>query len=97
MRRRVEFHSPKKNRDIDIKVPFLAEDVLRGVALQCARARKYMTVKGLSPTCYELAGSVRASIVAGGKAIRIENVQGRSAELDTIRGFVDRVMQDMKM
>ncbi|KAJ0400763.1 hypothetical protein ATCC90586_002039 [Pythium insidiosum] len=86
--------SAKKDDDIDLKVPFLAEEILQGVVLKCAKMKK-MTVNGLSPTCYELSGSARVSIVAGGDAIRVEEIEGKTADVAAIRGYVTTIMKDV--
>ncbi|KAJ0391452.1 hypothetical protein P43SY_004315 [Pythium insidiosum] len=86
--------SAKKDDDIDVKVPFLAEEILQGVVLKCAKMKK-MTVNGLSPTCYELSGSARVSIVAGGDAIRVEEIEGKTADVAAIRGYVTTITKDV--
>ncbi|GLE09543.1 hypothetical protein PINS_up021271 [Pythium insidiosum] len=89
----LNYNSSKRDGDIELNVPFLAEDILKSVALKCSaieRKGKYMTVKGLSPTCYELGNSMRLSIVASGSAIRVESLEGKEANLEPIRKFINK-------
>ncbi|GLD95636.1 hypothetical protein PINS_up004314 [Pythium insidiosum] len=83
-------NSPRRDGYIELKVPFLAEDILKSVALKCAKAKPHMTVKGLSPTCYELGDSMRLSIVASGSAIRVELLEGEEAVLEPIRKLINK-------